>query len=134
MRKVKAAVAAATTLAAGMIALAPASPAAAATPTCDWVASYSGAWVPYYRGTATVTCNLVQGTYGEAVRQLQTTLNKCYKAGLVVDKSFGPATRSALIRAQQAAGTPADGEYGPNTRKAIRHEPLNGSTNCVRVP
>ncbi|MET9479478.1 peptidoglycan-binding domain-containing protein [Streptomyces sp. NPDC006638] len=133
MRRVQATAVAAATFVAGVIALVPAGPAAAATPTCNWVASYSGAWVPSLQ-SGNITCNLVQGTYGEAVRQLQTTLNKCYGARLTVDKSFGPATRSALVAAQRAAGTPADGEYGPNTRAAIRHEPLNGSTNCVRVP
>ncbi|MFD8263391.1 peptidoglycan-binding protein [Streptomyces griseoluteus] len=134
MRKVKAALAAATTFAAGMIALVPASTATAATPTCNSAGTYAGAWVPIYRATPSVNCNLVQGTNSVGVRQLQTTLNKCYRAGLVEDGDFGPATRNALINAQRAAGTPADGEYGPNTRKAIKHEPVDGSTNCVRVP
>ncbi|GAB2821614.1 peptidoglycan-binding protein [Streptomyces sp. NPDC005774] len=134
MRKVNAAVGVATAFAAGMIALAPAGPASAATPTCDSAGTYAGAWVPIYRATPSATCNMVRGNNSVGVRQLQTTLNKCYKAGLIEDGDFGTATRNALINAQRAAGTPADGEYGPNTRKAIRHEPVNGSTNCVRVP
>lgn len=108
--------------------------AVAATPTCNGVASYAGAWVPYYDGTNTVNCNMVQGNVSQGVRQLQTTLNKCYGENLVEDGDFGSLTKAALIRAQQRAGTTADGIYGPNTRKAIKHEPLDGSTNCVRVP
>lgn len=108
--------------------------ASAATPTCNWVASYANAWVPYYDGTSTVDCNMVQGNVSQGARQLQTTLNKCYGEHLVEDGDFGSLTKAALMRAQQKAGTAVDGVYGPNTRKAIKHEPLDGSTNCIRVP
>lgn len=132
-RRVTTAIAAAV-LTGGMLAAVSAAPASAATPTCNWVASYAGAWVPYYTNTNTVNCNMVQGNVSQGVRQLQTTLNKCYGEHLAEDANFGSLTRAALIRAQQKAGTAADGIYGPNTRRAINHEPLDGSTRCVRVP
>lgn len=46
MRKSMAALAVATMLAAGVIALTPAGPAAAATPTCNSTGTWNGAWVP----------------------------------------------------------------------------------------
>lgn len=115
-----------------LLGVVPSGPAVAATPTCDWVASYAGAWVPMYKATNTVTCNLVQGTHSAAVRQLQHSMNLCYGEKLAEDSDFGPSTRAALIRTQQKAGTPADGEYGPNTRKAMLHEKVGGG--CTRVP
>lgn len=115
-----------------LLGVVPSGPAVAATPTCDWVASYAGAWVPMYKATNTVTCNLVQGTHSAAVRQLQHSMNLCYGEKLAEDSDFGPSTRAALIRTQQKAGTPADGEYGPNTRKAMLHEKIGGG--CTRVP
>ncbi|MFD8261600.1 peptidoglycan-binding protein [Streptomyces griseoluteus] len=105
----------------------------AATPTCNNWKLYSNAWVPYYTGTDTVNCNMVQGTNSSGVWQLQRTLNICYGENLATDWDFGPGTKAALIRAQKKAGTTADGEYGPNTRKAIKHEPSGGGA-CVRVP
>ena len=107
--------------------------ASAATPTCNWVAAYAGAWVPEYLPTNSVNCNLVQGDNSAAVRQLQHTMNFCYLEHLSEDGDFGSLTKAALIRTQQKAGTAADGQYGPNTRKAMKHEPLSGSV-CVRVP
>lgn len=104
----------------------------AATPTCNWVASYAGAWVPFYTGTNTVNCNMVVGCASEAVRKLQHSMNLCYGENLSEDGSFGAATRSALIRTQQKAGTNADGQYGPNTRRAMLHQAINGG--CIRVP
>ncbi|MFE5914406.1 peptidoglycan-binding protein [Streptomyces wedmorensis] len=119
----------------GMIMLGSATSAAAANPTCNWSASYYGAWVPNYGTTSVnVNCALSQGvTNNVAVGTLQETLNMCYGESLVVDQDFGPATEAALRRAQQKAGTTVDGDYGPLTRKAIKHKPVSGST-CVRVP
>lgn len=121
----------------GLVTLTAATPAAAATPTCNWSASYYGAWVPVYRsssGSLNVSCALTQGNYNNvAVGTLQETLNLCYGERLVVDRDFGAATDAALRRAQANAGTTADGDYGPATRKAIKHKPTSGTT-CVRVP
>ncbi|WP_327128787.1 peptidoglycan-binding domain-containing protein [Streptomyces sp. NBC_01727] len=120
----------------GLSTLTSATPAAAATPTCNWSASYYGAWVPNYGGPSSVNvnCALTLGNYNNvAVGTLQETLNHCYGEHLVVDQDFGTATDAALRRAQAKAGTTADGDYGPATRKAIKHKPTSGTT-CVRVP
>ncbi|HWU90686.1 MAG TPA: peptidoglycan-binding domain-containing protein [Kofleriaceae bacterium] len=104
------------------------------TPTCNWVASYAGAWVPYFSGPpGTVDCNMVRGCNSAAVRQLQHSMNVCYGEHLTEDGDFGLLTEQALIRTQKKAGTTADGGYGPNTRKAMLHEPVSGGP-CVRVP
>ncbi|HEX6872730.1 MAG TPA: D-Ala-D-Ala carboxypeptidase family metallohydrolase [Micromonosporaceae bacterium] len=60
---------------------------------------------------------LSEGTSGEDVRQLQIRLSGYpgYGAVLSLDGSFGPATRSALIRFQQAYGLSADGIAGSQT-------------------
>jgi zinc D-Ala-D-Ala carboxypeptidase len=60
---------------------------------------------------------LSQGATGEDVRQLQIRISGYpgYGAVLALDGSFGPATRSALIRFQQAYGLAADGIAGPAT-------------------
>jgi len=103
-----------------------------ATPTCNWVASFAGAWVPEYLPTNSVDCNMVRGTHSAAVQKLQHSMNLCYGEHLVEDSDFGGNTEAALIRTQRTAGTRADGEYGPNTRKAMLHQGINGG--CVRVP
>lgn len=61
--------------------------------------------------------SLSQGATGEDVRQLQIRISGYpgYGAVLALDGSFGPATRSALIRFQQAYGLSADGVAGPQT-------------------
>ncbi|MDG4809139.1 D-Ala-D-Ala carboxypeptidase family metallohydrolase [Micromonospora sp. WMMD1120] len=60
---------------------------------------------------------LSQGASGEDVRQLQIRVAGYpgYGAVLGIDGAFGPATRSAVIRFQQAYGLPADGIAGPQT-------------------
>ncbi|SCG64809.1 D-Ala-D-Ala carboxypeptidase family metallohydrolase [Micromonospora halophytica] len=60
---------------------------------------------------------LKQGVVGEDVRQLQIRLAGYpgYGGVLSLDGSFGPATRSALIRFQQAYGLSADGVAGTQT-------------------
>jgi zinc D-Ala-D-Ala carboxypeptidase len=54
---------------------------------------------------------------GEDVRQLQIRISGYpgYGAVIALDGAFGPATRSALIRFQQAYGLSADGVAGPQT-------------------
>ncbi|HEY8451360.1 MAG: peptidoglycan-binding domain-containing protein [Micromonosporaceae bacterium] len=100
--------------------LAQASPASAATPTCTTVkhkivqVDYIGSLPATSSGSS--TCLLYEGLSNAGVKALQVTLNKCFGEHLAEDGIFGPLTRSALIRAQQAVGTAADGVYGPDTR------------------
>jgi zinc D-Ala-D-Ala carboxypeptidase len=65
--------------------------------------------------------NLSQGMSGEDVRQLQIRISGYpgYGGHLAIDGDFGPATRSALIRFQQAYGLGADGIAGPQTFSKI---------------
>lgn len=64
---------------------------------------------------------LSQGASGEDVRQLQIRIAGYpgYGGHLALDGSFGPATRSALIRFQQAYGLSADGVAGSQTYNKI---------------
>jgi zinc D-Ala-D-Ala carboxypeptidase len=64
---------------------------------------------------------LSEGASGEDVRQLQIRVSGYpgYGAVLSLDGSFGPATRSAVIRFQQAYGLAADGVAGPATFSKI---------------
>lgn len=60
---------------------------------------------------------LSQGMSGEDVRQLQIRVSGYPGLGgvIAIDGAFGPATRSAVIRFQQAWGLGADGIAGPLT-------------------
>ena len=60
---------------------------------------------------------LREGMSGEDVRQLQIRVSGYpgYGAVLSLDGSFGPATKAAVTRFQQAYGLAADGIAGPNT-------------------
>lgn len=64
---------------------------------------------------------LSQGASGEDVRQLQIRVSGYPGFGAVIalDGAFGPATRSAVIRFQQAYGLSADGIAGPQTYNKI---------------
>ncbi|HEY1179676.1 MAG TPA: D-Ala-D-Ala carboxypeptidase family metallohydrolase [Phytomonospora sp.] len=64
---------------------------------------------------------LSQGMSGADVTQLQIRVSGYpgYGSVLALDGSFGPATRSAVIRFQQAYGLAADGVAGPNTFNKI---------------
>ncbi|WP_374225619.1 D-Ala-D-Ala carboxypeptidase family metallohydrolase [Micromonospora sp. C31] len=64
---------------------------------------------------------LRQGMTGDDVRQLQIRLSGYpgYNAVLGLDGSYGPATRSAVIRFQQAYGLAADGIAGPATQAKL---------------
>jgi zinc D-Ala-D-Ala carboxypeptidase len=61
--------------------------------------------------------NLAQGASGEDVRQLQIRIAGYPGTGavLAIDGAFGPGTRAALVRFQQAYGLGADGIAGPAT-------------------
>ncbi|WP_426513186.1 peptidoglycan-binding domain-containing protein [Dactylosporangium sp. McL0621] len=126
MKRVIAAVAAAVACAAVLV---PASPAAAATPTCTGsvlkatkgIDPFTGeqlyASVPAFSGN--VDCHLQSGVANPAVKVLQRDLNDCYQTGLTVDGIYGPATKSKIVSIQNAWGLTADGIYGPGTRKVM---------------
>jgi zinc D-Ala-D-Ala carboxypeptidase len=65
--------------------------------------------------------SLSQGTSGEDVRQLQIRVSGYpgYGAVLALDGVFGPGTKAAVTRFQQAYGLSADGVAGPQTFNTI---------------
>lgn len=65
--------------------------------------------------------SLSQGASGEDVRQLQIRVAGYPGTGgvLGIDGAFGPATRAAVVRFQQAYGLGADGVAGPATFNKI---------------
>ncbi|GGH76448.1 cell wall-associated NlpC family hydrolase [Pullulanibacillus pueri] len=67
----------------------------------------------------TLTTNLKYGDRGQAVKDLQSTLNNLgYHAG-TVDGIFGSTTLNAVKSFQKAQGLQSDGIVGPNTRAAL---------------
>ncbi|GAA2699716.1 peptidoglycan-binding domain-containing protein [Micromonospora olivasterospora] len=64
---------------------------------------------------------LSQGMSGEDVRQLRIRVSGYpgYASRIDIDGAFGPGTRSAVIRFQQAYGLGADGVAGPQTFNQI---------------
>lgn len=89
--------------------------------TQDWAVRIAGedGEVPPVTATSTGTRPFLKsGSRGEAVRALQQLLNTCgFPCG--VDGGFGPNTRAAVIRFQEARGLGADGEVGPDTWRAL---------------
>jgi zinc D-Ala-D-Ala carboxypeptidase len=72
-------------------------------------------------GCFTWSRNLSEGASGEDVRQLQIRLSGYPGFGgvLAIDGAFGPGTRAALVRFQQAYGLADDGVAGPATFSRI---------------
>lgn len=68
-----------------------------------------------------------QGASGDAVRAVQTQLNK-HGAGLAVDGLFGPLTDSAVRSYQSAHGLTVDGLAGPQTWQSLVGGGGGGST------
>ncbi|MCA9326547.1 peptidoglycan-binding protein [Candidatus Saccharibacteria bacterium] len=65
-----------------------------------------------------------QGSSGACVAELQRLTNKCVAAkgagaAISADGAFGPITKSAVIRCQQASGIGADGIVGPQTWRVL---------------
>ncbi|GAA3194940.1 peptidoglycan-binding protein [Dactylosporangium siamense] len=80
-------------------------------------------------------CELDTGAQGAAVKQLQLSLNTCYKENLGTDGKFGTLTKAALKRAQIKEGMSTadrDGRYGPRTRDAIAHTGYGGPSAYCR--
>lgn len=69
--------------------------------------------------TGNDNCELGLGNDSGAVGTLQSALNRCHGAGLVVDNDYGPKTMAAVENAQRAARITVDGIYGPQTRDHI---------------
>lgn len=66
-------------------------------------------------------------TYTKYVKQYQEWVNNEIDAGLIIDGSFGPLTRTAAVKMFQTlcnrnynAGLEVDGSYGPATKSAAR--------------
>lgn len=72
-------------------------------------------------GCYTWSRTLSSGATGDDVRQLQIRVSgyPAYGAVLALDGSYGPATKAAVTRFQQAYGLTADGIAGPATYSKI---------------
>lgn len=86
---------------------------------CDRSMTIAAGQLPAGPGEQQLTCQMSIGANSDAVRALQTTLNKCYSQELDVDGDFGPKTRRALVAAQRRAGAVPDGIYGPETMSKL---------------
>lgn len=105
---------AAIALASAGIAVLPVTPATAIAPTsAPATVSAAAGPCPYDGGHP----ELRQGsTQQEAIRHLQCLLREVWRYGsVVIDSSFGPATRSAVIAHQRDCGILPDGIVGPMT-------------------
>ena len=74
---------------------------------------------------------LRQGSSGNAVKTLQTNLNKVMNSGLTVDGQFDPATKAAVEAFQRKHDLAVDGEYGPRTA-AVMKAALAGGTKPAK--
>lgn len=82
-----------------------------------YYAVYSAPAAPASTGRATIK----QGSSGQAVKDLQWTLNKNYPlySKLAVDGIFGAGTANTVKEFQRRSGLTADGIVGPATWKAL---------------
>jgi peptidoglycan hydrolase-like protein with peptidoglycan-binding domain len=88
--------------------------------------------VTLLESTASVECGLSEGDDEEAVRALQEALVTCNGQHITVDGEYGPQTREAVARVQEANGLVVDGIYGPTTRDAMLWPAsTSGTTTCV---
>jgi len=70
---------------------------------------------PAEKGITVQLLQVQEGHTGEEVRALQILLNGRTGAGLNADGVFGPLTRAALVRYQEASHLGVDGIAGPHT-------------------
>lgn len=91
------------------------------TLTASTAVVFTSATAAHADGCYTWSRNLSQGMAGADVTQLQIRISGYpgYGAVLGLDGDFGPATKSALVRFQQAWGLAADGIAGPATYSKI---------------
>ena len=77
--------------------------------------------VPVGSGTASAEQSRVlqEGMWGQDVLQLQLVLEELGLSAADSPGYFGPATRRALMRFQQAVGLQPDGVLGPATRRVL---------------
>jgi hypothetical protein len=73
---------------------------------------------------------LREGSAGQAVRTLQSDLNRVMSSGLTVDGVFGPLTRAAVEAFQRKYHLAVDGEYGPSSA-AMMKAALAGRTQPI---
>ncbi|HKF77365.1 MAG TPA: peptidoglycan-binding protein [Candidatus Dormibacteraeota bacterium] len=73
---------------------------------------------------------LREGSVGQAVRALQSDLDRVMSSGLTVDGVFGPLTRAAVKAFQRKYHLTVDGEYGPGSAAAMKAA-LAGRTQPV---
>lgn len=70
----------------------------------------------------TLTCTTMRsGSTGENVKVLQRLLNEKVGCNLDVDGSYGPRTRSCVIKYQQANNIQVDGVVGPETCASLNN-------------
>ena len=70
----------------------------------------------------------------DTVKEVQSWLNKTYKAGLSEDGDYGPKTKKALIKVlQKSLGVDDDGIYGPKTNAAVKNNNLKKGSSGEMV-
>jgi peptidoglycan hydrolase-like protein with peptidoglycan-binding domain len=123
-----------------VVGIAPASPAAAATPKCTirqlWGSTSGGVgfvWAPQNSSGTTAKCSMEQGDNNRAVYALQDAIKNCYRISIRVDGDFGNGTYTALRTVQQRLGVGVDGSYGPETASKILMRPDDSSAPCGRL-
>ncbi|MET7427079.1 peptidoglycan-binding protein [Dactylosporangium sp. NPDC005555] len=77
---------------------------------------------------------LRQGSTGNAVKKLQTSLNTVMKSGLATDGQFGPATTAALKAFQTRSKLEPDGVYGPLSAAMMKAALAGKATPVKPIP
>jgi peptidoglycan hydrolase-like protein with peptidoglycan-binding domain len=74
---------------------------------------------------------LKKGSTGDAVKTLQSSLNKL-GYGLDADGKFGDATHAAVVHLQKSFGYTVDGMVGPGTQTLVTQQTaLNWNKNSA---
>lgn len=97
--------------------------------TSEYIAGYGALKYETITGNVATTTNnstLDAATKKAMVKKFQTWMNSNYKAGLAVDGSFGPKSRTAvvtiiqqLLNTQYKKNLTVDGSFGSKTRSAL---------------